>query len=424
MNYYNEFDPQSAAWIQELINRRLIPDGHVDTRSITEISPSDLHGYTQCHFFAGIAGWSLALRIAGIPATRPLWTGSCPCQPFSVAGEGKGIEDDRHLWPVFFGLIRECQPELIFGEQVASAAVLGSASKPTKRDAHKPIQPVWFDGICADLETANYACGAADIPAAGVGAPHIRQRLYWGAVRMANAIEPGLEGYGRDVHHRDQSGRIGADQAGPVGESREPERLGHTPGGGLGIIGDASLAGSCGHTHGSGDTERMEHSECSRRAETGMRHEIDSGRELESGCACGGMADPSSMSGPQHEREPRGCSRWETGTEDGAECRGDHGGMGIADGNGREPGKSSAETAGHGHSTISTGGWDDAYWHPCRDGKYRRVPVESRLFPLADGLPYRMARRRTVRPPLLRGSGNAIVPEVAAEFIKAFDQAI
>ena len=110
MNYYNEFDPHAAAWIQGLIDENLIPPGHVDTRSITEISPQDLDGYTQCHFFAGIGGWPLAFQLAGVPSTRSLWTGSCPCQPFSVAGEGRGIEDERHLWPVFFDLIRDCNP--------------------------------------------------------------------------------------------------------------------------------------------------------------------------------------------------------------------------------------------------------------------------------------------------------------------------
>ena len=86
MNYYNEHDAKAAAWMRELIKEGLIADGDVDERSIVDVQPGDLAGYTQCHWFAGIGGWSLALRLAGWPDDRPVWTGSCPCQPFSSAG--------------------------------------------------------------------------------------------------------------------------------------------------------------------------------------------------------------------------------------------------------------------------------------------------------------------------------------------------
>ena len=88
--YYNEHDPKTAAWLRELIKRDLIAPGYVDERSIEDVKPDELSKYTQCHFFAGIGGWSLALRIAGWPDDRPVWTGSCPCQPFSAAGGGSG----------------------------------------------------------------------------------------------------------------------------------------------------------------------------------------------------------------------------------------------------------------------------------------------------------------------------------------------
>lgn len=169
VNYYNEYDKKTAAWLRELIRQGLLPDGIVDERSIVDIKPSDLTGYTQCHFFAGIGGWSLALQLAGWPSDRPVWTGSCPCQPFSTAGKGLAQADERHLWPVFFNLIKECKPDTVFGEQVASAIGKG-----------------WLDGISADLETEGYACGATVLGAHSVGAPHIRQRLYW----VANADGP------------------------------------------------------------------------------------------------------------------------------------------------------------------------------------------------------------------------------------------
>jgi DNA (cytosine-5)-methyltransferase 1 len=164
--YYNEFDPFAAAWLRELIKAGHITPGEVDERSIEDVFPSDLRGFTQCHFFAGIGVWSYALRQAGWPDDRPVWTGSCPCQPFSAAGKRKGTADERHLWPALYHLIREHNPPTFFGEQVASNDGL-----------------LWFDSVYSDLEDASYAIGAADLCAAGFGAPHIRQRLYFVGTR-------------------------------------------------------------------------------------------------------------------------------------------------------------------------------------------------------------------------------------------------
>jgi len=160
--YYNEIDPYAAQWLRNLIANNLIAPGYVDERSIVEVQPADLAGYTQCHFFAGIGVWSHALRSAGWDDSRPVWTGSCPCQPFSSAGKRKGASDERHLWPHLFRLIQACRPLTVFGEQVASSDGLQ-----------------WLDLVQADLEGAGYASGAVDTCAAGYGAPHIRQRLYW-----------------------------------------------------------------------------------------------------------------------------------------------------------------------------------------------------------------------------------------------------
>jgi DNA (cytosine-5)-methyltransferase 1 len=163
LNYYNEFDRSAAAWLKELIRNGLIPNGDVDDRDIRDVSIGDLTDYTQCHFFAGIGGWSQALKLAGWPTDRRVWTGSCPCQPFSIAGQRKGEQDKRHLWPEFYRLIAgQSELPVCFGEQVASAA-----------------GRVWLSRVRTDLETVGYAVGAADLCAAGVGSPHIRQRLYW-----------------------------------------------------------------------------------------------------------------------------------------------------------------------------------------------------------------------------------------------------
>lgn len=170
--YYNEIDEYAAQWLRNLIQAGHIAPGVVDTRSIEDVRPQDLRGFKQCHFFAGIGVWSYALRRAGWPDDRPVWTGSCPCQPFSAAGKGSGFADERHLWPHFHWLIQERKPATVLGEQVASADGLQ-----------------WLDLVQTDLEATGYAVGAADLCAAGVGAPHIRQRLYWVAHRSSTGLE-------------------------------------------------------------------------------------------------------------------------------------------------------------------------------------------------------------------------------------------
>ncbi|WP_196615271.1 DNA cytosine methyltransferase [Citrobacter freundii] len=164
--YYNEIDPYAAQWLRNLIAGGHIAPGEVDERSIEDVTPDDLKGFTQCHFFSGIGVWSHSLRLAGWPDDKPVWSGSCPCQPFSAAGKGDGFADERHLWPAFFHLISECRPQHVFGEQVAS----GNAS-------------TWFDLVQADMEGMDYAFGLVPFTSASIGAPHIRERAYW----VANA---------------------------------------------------------------------------------------------------------------------------------------------------------------------------------------------------------------------------------------------
>jgi DNA (cytosine-5)-methyltransferase 1 len=200
MNYYNEFDTNAAEWLRMLIEYNVIAPGDVDSRSIAEVQPSELRGYTQCHFFAGVGIWSYALRLAGWPDNRPVWTGSCPCQGFSAAGKGLGFDDPRHLWPVWGHLIAQCRPSIVFGEQVANSIKFG-----------------WLDLVQSEMESLGYAFASSVLSAASLGAPHIRKRLYFGAhaehperrtERRDSAIgngsqpeQPGLErqsGHGRD----------------------------------------------------------------------------------------------------------------------------------------------------------------------------------------------------------------------------------
>ena len=159
--YYNEIDPFAAQWIRNLMAEGWITRGDVDERSIEDVQPNDIAGYDRLHFFAGVAVWDYALNQAGW-GRGEIWTGSCPCQPFSAAGKGAGFDDERHLWPAFNHLISQCKPAIVLGEQVAS------------KDAD-----TWIDLVHTDLEALGYAFGAIPFPSAGIGAPHIRDRLYW-----------------------------------------------------------------------------------------------------------------------------------------------------------------------------------------------------------------------------------------------------
>lgn len=205
--YYNEIDKHAARWLRELIKRDLIAPGDVDERSITDVAPDDLDGYTQCHFFAGIGGWSYALRLAGWPDDRPVWTGSCPCQPFSSAGKNLGMSDERHLWPAFRWLIAKRKPSIVFGEQVASS-----------------LGRFWLAGVRSDLEAMGHRCGAADLCAAGIGTLHIRQRLWWCA--HSDSVRPQRIGAGqieRGAWSEQQLTRLLRDQARlavPTGKNR------------------------------------------------------------------------------------------------------------------------------------------------------------------------------------------------------------
>jgi DNA (cytosine-5)-methyltransferase 1 len=209
--WYNEIDPQKAAWLRELIKAGVIAPGEVDERPIQDVRADDLRGFVQCHFFADIGVWSYAFRLAGWPDDREVWTGSCPCPSFSSAGKGEGFSDPRHLWPDWFRLISERRPATIFGEQVSAA-----------------IRHGWLDLVQTSLEAQDYAVGKAILTSASVGGADIRERLYF----VAHATAEGL------------SQRTGQ-ESGSGRQKQEFERLGAT-----GILGDfvsTRLEGHSGH---------------------------------------------------------------------------------------------------------------------------------------------------------------------------------
>lgn len=330
VSYYNEFNPEAAAMLRQLIADGHAAPGDVDTRSITEVQPDDLKGYTQCHFFAGIGGWSIALRLAGWSDDRPVWTGSAPCQPFSAAGKQKGKDDDRHLFPVWLGLIRECRPPAIFGEQVASAVAHG-----------------WLDDVYQGLEAEGYACGAAVLPACSVGAPHRRDRLYFVAHAKS---QRGGEGF--SLTSRSNCG---------IAEGKGAE-FKHNGNGVVANAGGERRQQDAGSAHGNEGT--------------------DEGRV------------------PQHNHQP---------ASDGEGTDVAHAQQQGLEGHPRAEDNTRERKGTLRPSAVHSAWCDVGRWVLCPDEKQRLIEPSIPL--LVDGFQHRR--------PILHALGNAIVPQVAAEFIKA-----
>ena len=334
--YYNEIDPYAAEWLRNLIKAGHIADGVVDDRSISDVRPEELFEFTQCHFFAGIGIWSRALRGAGWADDRPVWTGSCPCQPFSGAGKRAGASDERHLWPHWNHLIQECRPSTIFGEQVASKDGLG-----------------WLDLVQTDMEAKDYAFGAFDLSASGFGAPHIRQRL-WFVADTDNAGSQGRVSGRTDQEREIQHGHVGRD--------------GSTNGG----LGDTDL-----HDGGHGDSTLS--SDGQARVEHGSASSSD------------GLADTHSL---RAQREPRDFEEAATVSEDQrqSEDGSDVSQRGGEDQHGRRVIASHGLHGPNIGASKTNGFWGDVDWLFCRDGKWR--PVEPNTCPLVDGATSRVGRLR------------------------------
>lgn len=383
--YYNDVEESACAWLRELMIAGQIAPGVVDNRSILDVQPTDLIGFTQCHFFAGIGGWSLALRLAGWPDNRPVWTGSPPCQPFSVAGEGKGKDDERHLAPKFISLVRACRPGVLFGEQVASSAVFGKAAKGRRGAPASAPDWAWIDDLSDRLEAARYAAWAVDFPSAGVGAPHIRQRTYFGAVdalRMANAH------VGR---------QCGDNRGGGTGVAEE------ACGGMLCPDGAVSLGGMADH-HGDGCDQGRER--VSATGHDGVERDGSAGGVGNPGRARGEtwISEPPQreegepevpdngmrgLSGPDAGRSHSGGladTNCTTGREDARGTPCDENAHGAA---GRDRGEPDTDhrfaSDGENRRTSTPDSfWSDPDWLFCRDGKWR--PVEPSAQQMADGL--------------------------------------
>jgi DNA (cytosine-5)-methyltransferase 1 len=329
MAYYNEFDPKAAAWLRQLIKDGLIANGVVDERSITDVSADDIRGFNQVHWFAGIGGWSHSLRIAGVSDEYPVWTASLPCQPFSVAGSGKGKDDERHLLPHFLELVRQCKPDTIFGEQVEGA-----------------IRHGWLCDLQTTMEAEGYAVGHCVLGAHSVGSFHQRQRLYWVACGMDD----------------------------PKSQRRSIRDSKHF-----------------GKTNGEIDSSTNPGDSIAKQSSAMQITRIAGQLNPETTNTANRMGNPTSNK--EHTEPTR---------------------------------RLHAELSNERYSGI----WTRPEWLYCRDNKYR--PIKPSIKPLADGIPRGMGYIGDPSEPInanatqeargmrLKGYGNAIVPQVAAEFISAF----
>jgi DNA (cytosine-5)-methyltransferase 1 len=379
--WYNEIDPFAADWLEQLIQQGHIAPGVVDRRSIVDVKPSEIAGFKQCHFFAGVGVWSYALRLAGWSDDRPIWTGSCPCQPFSAAGKGGGFDDERHLWPYWHYLIEQCRPPEIAGEQVASK-----------------VGYAWLDLVQSDLEGMGYACGAIVSPSAGYGAPHERHRQFFGAKR-------GVEHATSDGRQQWRTEPGGRGIIGGCGPSVVADTVRHGTGPATGTSVSAQSPTICidGDPQGSGAPFRVSGS----LGVVGVAHDARLSQqqcERRIPCEAGGT-----FSGQTAERTGASISLVADTDRHGQRTsgRGDLYRKG-------EPGslvEFGVKADDHGPTGPTNGFWSAADWLRCRDERWR--PVEPGTFPLANGASARVGR--------LRGYGNAINAQQAKAFIEAFD---
>jgi DNA (cytosine-5)-methyltransferase 1 len=172
--YYNENNPFCAQWLRNLVAAGHIPAGDVDERSIEDVQPDDVRGYDQCHWFAGIGGWPLALRIAGAASSPSTWTGSPPCQDNSVAsavhGRRTGLDGARsglaHKW---LDLVQACAPAHIWFENVPG------------------VKP-WIAQITGRLESFGCTVARSERSSKSVGAAHLRERVWLFAHRSGAGL--------------------------------------------------------------------------------------------------------------------------------------------------------------------------------------------------------------------------------------------
>ncbi|RGP03356.1 DNA cytosine methyltransferase [Bacteroides ovatus] len=146
-------------------------------------------------------------------------TGGFPCQPFSLAGQRKGADDNRYLWPHMLRAIREIRPAWVIGENVAGILTMvqpgeevevGSQATLFGEDNRKRVllqQEYVVETICKDLEREGYSVQPLLIPACAVGAPHRRDRVWF----VAHCADSGTKEVRQKRKNNVLSDRIASD---------------------------------------------------------------------------------------------------------------------------------------------------------------------------------------------------------------------
>lgn len=383
--YYNDNEEYVCNWLANLMLDGLIPEGDIDQRSIRDVTPGDLRGYTQYHFFAGLGGWPYALQLAEWPNDREVWTGSCPCQPFSVAGKQKGFDDERHVWPDFRRLVAQCKPPVLFGEQVAGASQ-------------------WLNVVRSDLEAVDYAVGAIPIEAASAGADHFRDRYFFVADR-AQQQQHRCRDAGtcrRNEYSNDGHGKL-ADRDREHEGDRWIQRSGQ--------LGRTSCdQGNNGWALSDDDDQRSQESQ--RVARNLGQERPSTARSRVCFVEHGHDALGRSGGAGRDDDGRHAAGRFQSDDDDDDDAKSGYAGRFVEHGqeHGWGEGWTEHEFRRRGF-TAAVANIGDRQYLECPDGKWRRLPP-PRVRWLGNGIPSRVAK--------LRAIGNAIDPRPAAAFIKAY----
>lgn len=309
-------------------------------------------------------------------------TGGFPCQPFSLAGERRGREDERYLWPEMCRAIQEIRPTWVVGENVAGITTMVEGGVLSEVGEETPLfepdniihgyeleQTFTIERICGDLERIGYSVQPMLIPAAAVGAPHRRDRIFIIAFAPDSDNSAALRG---SETNASQSGEKRLSERDEIQQPGKPINVRQTPDG------------------FTSDTE-------SRRAR-GLRNEIGKkgtriGNEL--------FGERGGLSGSKGLSADTFRKRLETYIQ----SRGD--------------GKKGWEIAERYALYYSNATWAKGTW-------WNNFPVVSPVHRGNDGIPFRMDRASISfskwRTESLKAYGNAIVVPVMYRIFQAIEQ--